>query len=262
MQGTEFNIEDLIDMVSKFVKKNIIYFVVFFIIGISLGLYKFNTANNKYVTIISGSSEYISLDLISNEVNSIKKFVEEKNYNKLSKKIRIDSSKVYQLKKVSFNNISKDNNGLFLIQLETEGKENSNAFFVEAINNSLKENAFINKKHLEEVESLTNSLAVNKSELVKLEKLQEEIFDSNNNPKKFALISDPSVISNQIIKIKKDILSDSNKLKNKDNIYEIIDIVNIDIKNSLFTFLFKWLVFVFFVGTMFLVILKLFVLRK
>lgn len=225
MQDKELNVEELTGLLISFVKKNFIVLSGFFCLGILYGGYKYYNAVPENQNNIFARSEFVPLELLSNEVASLNSKLEQRNYKEIATNLNLSNEEVIQFKEFKFYPISTTD-GMFYMEILSSSEENINEKFANGFLTSLESNSFISDYLEKEKELIIGRIAANERELEVLQDMQNVFLSQGKFESYNSIISNPSVISSQLIAIKNELNKDKQQLE-KVTVYTQIDNVEI-----------------------------------
>ncbi|MCB9256179.1 MAG: hypothetical protein H6579_03520 [Chitinophagales bacterium] len=252
MQDKELNVEELAVLLFSFLKKNFIVLSAFLCLGILYGAFKYYTAVPENQNNLFARSEFVPLELLSNEVASLNSKLERRNYSEIAAKLAIPEEEVVQCKEFKFYPISSSE-GMFYLKIVSAGIENVNENFANGFLASLESNSFISDYLDKEKELILGRIAANERELEVLEGMQNVFLGQGKFESYNSIISNPSIISAQVIAIKNELNKDKQQLE-KVKVYSQIDNVEILSYPSLKMHLLSAAVVSVFIGLCFLIL--------
>lgn len=255
MQDKELNIDDLIDAVGNFTKKNLFFILGFVVLGFVFGFYRFNKAENLNQTDVYAKSSFVPLNLIKNEISSINALLEENDFSKLSEELGLEESQLSAYSSMRYYEVSSDDQ-LFSFQIKSVGNENANLDFINAFTAYLAKNEYLANYLETERTQLAQNDEMYKKELLNLTAIQDGLLDQGGKGT-YNILTNPSELSLSIISIRKSIISNQ-LLFDQVEVYSLIDVVDITTKPSLIKYLFTSTIVICFLGGFLLITFRLF----
>lgn len=252
MQDKELNVEELAGLLISFIKKNFVILSGFFCLGILYGGYKYYTAVPENQNNIFARSEFVPLELLSNEVASLNSKLEQRNFKEIALSLNLSEEEVPQFKEFKLFPISTTE-GMFYLRIISSGNENINEKFANAFLASLENNSFISDYLEKEKELILGSIEANERELEVLQGMQNVFLSQGKFESYNSIISNPSIISSQVIAIKSDLNRNKQQLE-KVTVYTQIDNVEILTFPSLKKYVLSAAVVALFLGFCFVIV--------
>lgn len=254
MQDKELNIDDLANGALLFFKKNWIFLLLFVILGIALGSYRYANAKPGYKTDVYAKSSFVPLDLIRSEVTSLNTLIEEGNMDKLGDLIEMKDG-LNQLSSIKFFTVSNEDD-IFSIQVESFGDSSVNHQVVNGLLIYFENNPFLAKYLDAQRQSLEENVFIYKQELNNLKNIQERL-EKGEKLGNQMILADPGSLSQEIITFKQ-LLIKNEQLLEEVQAYMLIDQVDIKSNPSLLRNLLSAIVVVSFLGSLVLISIRLF----
>lgn len=254
MQDKELDLGDVLKIASQFLKKNALYFLVFAVIGIGIGFYNYTTSNNTYQTDIYAKAEVLPLELISNEVSSINRLVQNNDFPALKKIFQdqiIDSSTIED---IEFSYIY-ERDKFFLVRIESHGATNYNTQIINDFKGFLSNNEFISVYMNNEFEKIQKLLQSNKSQVELMRKVQDRMINKVTGQDLKSMIIDPGSISSELLKLESEIIDLTNQM-DRFGVFNVVDIIHSTQEPSLPKSILSSLLIVLFLGTLLLLGVK------
>lgn len=254
MEDKELDLGDVIKISSKFFRKNIWFFVFFIVCGTVLGLVKYNSQFDSYKTDIYAKSEFLPLELINGEINSINELIKSNDNENLSLILKNASVDSIEIESISFRTIH-DQDNFFMIQVKSSGFKNINEEIVSSFKESLSKKPFISEyldNQIEKTTTLLENYTLQKENLNKVyQQIENDLKAENTN----SIIIEPGSIAKEILEIESEIFELSSKLKRK-GAFNIVDKIHSVQKPSVIKEVVSSTIIVLFVGVVLLLTYK------